>query len=870
MNFKVRRFVRVAIVCGAAPALALVQRTAVAQEEDVVLDEILVTAQKREESLRDVPISVEAVLGEKLQDAGIVRLDDLKAYVPNLQMSETGIANNIYIRGIGSGLNQGFEQSVSMFQDGVYHGRGHQARMPFVDLARVEVLRGPQPILFGKNAVAGAVNMVANTPTREFLVMGRGSRDFTNDETTADLVISGPFTDNFGGRLAVFHRHSDGYLDNATMGTNEPRRNEVGARVMLAGDFSDALSSTLRVEMGNFDSDGRQIEIFGETPITSGSFATLPAQYRTYSGALSYLIGTQGLTAPLNTALIPAGLYGDNRVDYVRGATDENFSNNRYREAALTLNYALPGGATVTSVSAFSKYTHDEGCDCDFVPAPLITAGINENYKQYSEELRFASSAAGPLQWIGGVYFQKYTLDESDFLHVPTAAESRLPVPIGSLVPTLVAGDPTARNRVATALSGANACPGGASGATCQGAAAQYIRNLLSGASNPRDFTQDSTMFSVFLQGTLQFNEQWSGTLGARVNHEKKDGRRNAWLTRGNGAVIPDFEHPAAATDVLDNLLFNSVLGIIQHDISGSRKETNVSPLLNLQYRASDRSLAYLSISQGYKSGGFDARSNKPTSLPAVQGVTGPAGTFEFEDERATTYEFGIKSASESRRAEGSIAAFYTDYKDLQTSAFDGRIGFNVGNGSAEVRGIEFEGRWRPFNPLTLKTSMAVLDFHWTRYNGQCYFDLSVATGGVGNAVDDNGVPLPGNCNYAGKNNQFSPHFSGVLSAEYAINVGPGAFTFTVDAVHSGSYLQSLNLDPMLRQEAYTKLNARLAIGDARDHWQVAVVGRNLTDKTTVSYAADSPLAQALFRARSYYGFVDPPRSVAVELQLRF
>jgi iron complex outermembrane receptor protein len=90
MNFKVHRFVRMAVVCSAAPALALMQQTATAQEEDVLLEEILVTAQKREESLRDVPISVEAVLGEKLQDAGVVRLDDLKAYVPNLQMSETG------------------------------------------------------------------------------------------------------------------------------------------------------------------------------------------------------------------------------------------------------------------------------------------------------------------------------------------------------------------------------------------------------------------------------------------------------------------------------------------------------------------------------------------------------------------------------------------------------------------------------------------------------------------------------------------------------------------------------------------------------------------------------------------------------------
>src|SRR5512139_2489773 len=162
MSSRVARFVRLAIMLGAAAPLSATAAEAAA--DDGLLDEILVTAQKREESLRDVPLSVEAVSGARLADVGIVRMDDLKAYVPNLQMTETGIANNIYIRGIGSGLNQGFEQSVSSYMDGIYRGRGHQSRMPFLDLERIEVLRGPQPILFGKNAVAGAVNMVSARP----------------------------------------------------------------------------------------------------------------------------------------------------------------------------------------------------------------------------------------------------------------------------------------------------------------------------------------------------------------------------------------------------------------------------------------------------------------------------------------------------------------------------------------------------------------------------------------------------------------------------------------------------------------------------------------------------------------------------------
>ncbi len=248
----------------------------------------MVTAQKREESLRDVPLSVAAVSGDKLQDAGILRLDDLKAYVPNLQMSETGIANNIYIRGIGSGLNQGFEQSVGLYQDGVYHGRGHQSRMPFLDLARVEVLRGPQPILFGKNAVAGAVSLIANQPTNDFEASARISRDFGNDENIADGAVSGPFSDSVRGRLAGFYRKSDGYMENATLGTHEPRRDDIAARLILAADLSTSLTGSLRAEMGNFDSHGRQVEIFGETPVIA---AGLPWTGATYSQALNSLTG---------------------------------------------------------------------------------------------------------------------------------------------------------------------------------------------------------------------------------------------------------------------------------------------------------------------------------------------------------------------------------------------------------------------------------------------------------------------------------------------------------------------------------------------------------------------------------------------------
>lgn len=835
MSITVQQCVRLAVILGAAPMGALAQQAGEDADAEIVLEEVVVTAQKQEQSLQDVPLSVEAVLGEKLTDAGILRLDDLKAYVPNLQMSETGIANNIYIRGIGSGLNQGFEQSVSLYQDGVYRGRGHQSRMPFLDLARVEVLRGPQPILFGKNAVAGAVNMIAALPGAQFEASGRVARDIENDETTADAVLSGPLSDNLRGRVAVFHRHADGYLRNATLDAREPRRNDVGARLTLQTDLSDALTATLRVEAGKFDSDGRQIEIFGETPIPNPASPFFGA---TYSQALAGVIQAGGGTPP--PGLIESG---GAAVDYRNGTSPQSYSNNDGREAALTLDYALGGGGNFTSVTAFSAYKLDEFCECDFVAAPLVNAGIAEDYKQYSQELRLTSSPDSRVRWIGGLYFQRYELEESDYLGVPG----------NSLVPALIAQ--SAAPLIVAPLQAPGAPCQGLNSAQCLPVARSVVDSFFRGAANPRDFTQESTMYSAFLQGTFDLNDKWSMTLGGRVSHESKDGRRTTYLVDASGNAI---------TNPLAHALYDRVLGIAQHDVSGSRKETNFSPLVNVQYRYSDRSMAYLSAAQGYKSGGFDARSNRspsyvdPNPAPPVE----QPGTFEFEDERATTIELGLKTGI-GARAELNMAAFYTDYKDLQTTAFDGRIGFNVGNGSAEVRGVEVEGRWRPFGGLLLEGSVAALDFEWQDYRGQCYYDLLVnpASGCTASG---------GNYQYAGRSNQFAPEYSGVLSAKYAWTLGSMLLTAGADMVFSDEYLQSLNLDPVLTQESFTKLNARVSLGDADGRWELALVGRNLTDRTTVSYAADAPLSYTLFGARSYYGFVDPPRAVAIEARFRF
>lgn len=761
----------------------------------VVLEEIIVTAQKREESLQDVPISVNAVSGEKLAQAGIGRLDDLKSYVPNLQVTETGIANNFYIRGIGSGLNQGFEQSVSTYADGVYRGRGPQSRTPFLDLERIEVLRGPQPILFGKNAIAGAVNLISAKPASEFGGSVRASYEAETNEQAIEGVVSVPFSDTFGARLAVRHRRTDGYLDNLTLNREETEREDTFGRLTFVFTPNENFDASLKIETGRSDNVGRQVEIFGELPAAAvlrpnGTTLTPPIPGLTYAQIQRNVFGQ-------NVGVL------NNTVDYNRSSNGD-YSIMEPNESALTLNFRFGNGVTLTSVTGYSGYNLDEGCDCDFTGGNVFTAGITESYRQVSQELRMTSDKDQTVSWIGGLFVQNSDLSESDFIFVPA----------NSIVVPLLNGNPALPMGSGTAFANTR---------------------------NPRVFKQDSDLFAAFAQATWSVTDALRITAGGRWSTESKSGSRVTQLTNPGGAPLP-----AGLIDVL----YNAVFGIQRHSVRGERTEDNFSPLVNLQYDFGSDTMAYLSWAKGYKSGGYDARSNQAP----------PTGTFEYEPETAKTYELGVKTKI-GAAAELNAAVFFTEYTDLQTSAFDGRLGFNVGNGSADVKGIEVDGRWQATDQLYLSGSIAYLDFEWTKYDGQCYFNAPATLFST---------RVPGNCNYDGFTNQLAPKTTAMLSAEYTWPIGNLELRTTLDATYSADYLISLTLDPNAKQDSYTKLNARIALAGEDRRWELAVVARNLTDEEVLSYAGDTPLAGSIFGARSYYGFVDPPRTVAIEGSLRF
>ena len=174
--------------------------------QSMVLEEVIVTAQKRAESLQDVPIAVTAISGDKIVSASIQGMEDLSSYVPNFNLFISpggGSPARIFIRGIGSGNNVAFEQSVGMFIDGVYTGRSQQYLVPFLDVASVEILKGPQGALFGKNTVAGAMIINSARPTDEFEGEVRAQYEFEAGSTEYTGMVSGPLTDRLSGRLAA-------------------------------------------------------------------------------------------------------------------------------------------------------------------------------------------------------------------------------------------------------------------------------------------------------------------------------------------------------------------------------------------------------------------------------------------------------------------------------------------------------------------------------------------------------------------------------------------------------------------------------------------------------------------------------------------
>ena len=821
-----------ALACAAALTSVPIGISHAQDSGQLVLEEIIVTAAYREQGLQDVPVSISAVTGDTMTSAALQKAEDIQFLVPNFSVTETGISTNVFIRGIGSGINQGFEQSVGTYIDGVHYGRGQQFRSPFLDLERVEVLRGPQSILFGKNSVAGALNITTAKPTDEFEGSFMLSNEFEHNESIVEGMVSGRMSDRVRYRIAARSRDLDGHMKNGTLSRDEPKREDWTVRGTLEFDLSDNLTATLKAEVGEFDVTGRNIEIVNEVPAAAGPFTGL---------MYNQVLGLLGATDPTVSNV---------SQDEIRSSNGD-FSNNKSDVYVLTLDWAM-GEHDLKSITAYSTFEYDEKCDCDFTGASIFTADLQEKYEQFSQEIRLTSPLGGTFDYIAGVYYQTSDHEYADQIIVPS--DSILPNANAATLPVV--------NSHAARLA-----------------------------------TVDNDVSSAFAQFNWHIGDAFTLQVGGRITSDERDGMRTLTITDLDFNPLPAAQIAAplvygglfgiTSTNLIDlsllpvpalagpaNALLYGVgplgictspdptcvggLGVLP--VEGSRDKSKFSPEVKLVWNTGDDSLLYLSWAEGFKSGSFDFRANNRNFYPDM------ATSFEFEDEEATNLELGGKFTLAGGALELNIAAFYTEYDNLQISIFDGILGFNVGNAaSADISGAEVDMRWAATEYLTVTGGFSVIDFEFTDFdNGQCYFGRPPDT-------DLNGDGTPELCSYTGNSNQMLSDFQANVSFDIHAPVGQNLeFSAIFDVFHTSEYDAAATFDPKLVQDSYTHLNARLGIGAESGKWQIALLAKNLTDEKVLSFGGDTPLAGNIFGFQSNYAFYGPGQALSLQGIVRF
>jgi len=782
-------------------ACALAISTAMAQEQvksenniqkpkQATLEVIQVTAQKRPENAQDTPISMNVLSGSDLTEKSIEKIDDLQYSVPNLHMTETGISTQLFIRGIGTGNNQGFEQSVGQYIDGIHYGRPQLLRMPFLDIERIEVLKGPQSIMFGKNSVAGALNLSSAKPTEDTEAHVGLQYQPAIGATELTAMLSGSLTDTLSARIALRDYSEDGYVDNSFKKRDETQREESAIRLSLLWQPNDEMNFLFKVEQDEFEGTGRQIEVIRDDPALAGS--AIPGA--NYAQILTMLGHPDAIT--------------ENEYNYQRQADAEESNTNSLNNATLTANFQL-GDYTLTSISGFVSYDFVETCDCDYTAAPVFSVFIDEEYQQFSQEVRLVSPVGEKFDWLGGLFYQSSELGFDDDIKIP-------------------------ENSILGLVSG--------------GALAS-----LRGQGAGRNYQLDTDMWSVFFQGRYHFTEALTLTLGGRYSSETKTSARVMNVTELTTGDITQ--------DPMSPILFDTVFGIQNeqsplspqgHNLSGTRDETSFTPLINVSYKFDENIMAYASATTGFKAGGFDARANNTNS-------------WEFEEEEATAYEVGIKSLLLDDTLEVNLSFYRTEYDNLQVSQFDGVLGFNVGNAEETlVQGIEVEGRWIVMDGLSLQYGLAYLDHEYIDFtNGNCH-SRQVPDGDMG--ADGNQL-----CDYTGKSGQYTPTFTGNLGFDYFTDISFWGFEYfrtTLGFYHSAKQNVDVNLNPLYEVDSYTKVDMRIALES--ENWNIALFGKNMTNEEVLTYVGNNPLSGSTFGTNTFYGFVDRPAVYGVQVDYNF
>jgi len=789
------------------------------------LEEVVVTAQKREQNLQEVPIAVIALSGQQLQNAGVTDLKNMQVLTPGVTVTSTTSENvtTARIRGIGTvGDNVGLESSVGVVIDGVYRPRNGVGFGDLGEIERIEVLEGPQGELFGKNNDAGVINIVTQRPSKTFGVTGEITGGNYNDREVRGS-ITGPIGDSTAFRLYAGYQKRDGFLDvdNGSGPNSNDKANDRNFYT-VRGQFQFAPSSAVSLLLiGDFT---RRNEVCCQaTPSTPGLFA----------GVLSALATVPQLGGNPNGLPFPTSFQdASNHQSYANYPIEQDIWD---RGVSAQLDWDL-GAAHLVSITAWRDNSVDAGNDPDYSQVGLVqepASGNVTDFKQFSEELRL-SGKTERVNWLLGGWFDSEILTNSSTI----LADNDFDLYLGG-VSTAIAGVNPPNFLLLPQLTGN--LPG---------------HTFIPGVSGQSDsYRQTEKSYAFFTNETFSLTKSFDLTLGLRYTHEEKDADAN-YTNPDGGAACGQILNPVGTpgTPYLPALLlgygcatpFNPFFNGISH--SQSLSENDVNGTVKLSYRFTPDVMGYASWGNGTKAAGYNlARVTNPEAANPLA----PILDTEFPRETVESWELGLKTELAKRTLRLNFAAFDQKYDNFQLNTFTGIVFVVSSVKTVESKGAELSMEWL--------TPLSGLSFS----GGVVYADTQITSFG-------DSAPLFA-ADRVNDRLSFAPLWSGVLSANWDIGLTSTLMLhMSASEKYNSSYNTGSDLDPLKIQGAYGILNARIGIGSADQKWSFELWGQNLTDKGYFQVAFDAPFQGIPGVANQIDSFLGDPRTYGATLRVKF
>ena len=828
----------------AAPATAQ-------DEESGFLEEITVVAQKREQNIMDVPVAITAVTGAQIEESGIKDMIDLQQNVPGLIVggSQTTTTTNFSIRGIGSTSNNfGVESSVGLYVDGVYRSRQSSLINELVDVQAVEVLRGPQGTLFGKNTASGAINVRTVAPSTDgndaFVEVTAGDYDLRRVAAAANIVMS----DNLAFRGTIFSSKRDGYVqdDNAfgfissALGPVEDiynDRDRIGIRLQLGYDNQDDFNLRVIADYAEIDEvccvgTTRVDSIFSRGGLAAGQVINGP-------DAILMSLGRTVYTDQMYPFPLPPNVIQADWGDYRTSLNFAPISQNEDRGISVEMNKELDNGMTFTSVSAYRQFDTFNSIDADFTDTSIAERTNDAQQKSFSQEFRLAGEFGDSSNWVAGAYYFAQDIESNTITIGGTELQTYADLGNAAQgLPTL--SDIT--NGV-TAISQGLALAGIPFPVGAQG--------FPPGAFANDDVLQEHDGYAVFGQVDWALSDSFELSLGARYTDENKD--IDAVYTQTNpGTTVPDltaigttfflFEQWVAGGQMGPPPDLTPLLAVAQPNegwaawtlapfsprpnVRETLSDDQITGTVKGTWFINDSSMLYAAYSTGFKSGGTNT-DRIWFFLPQL-----------FNAETSKSMEIGFKGDL-GDRFRVAAAIYQTDFEDFQANSFTG-TGFNLQNaGDLEVKGVEIEWLWQPLDNTTVSGYFAHNEGEFNSFElGTCWDATPFHT-----LMPDPGFnPATGTCSRGGEAIPYNPEDRFNVGVTQSFPMGNNDLVFRAEYAWASEQLTDGDNDPLTKQDDFGILNVRLGYNIDSMNASVTLWGRNVTDERYYGGSFDPPL----------------------------